>query len=184
MAGTYTQTTLSVDVSGEKEDLLTLLADQRAMFLMTMRDLTDEQARQRTTVSELTLGGLLKHVVKVTAGIARELTERDENAEVDLTELGDAYELRADETLDQWRQAYDEATATLERVVAEMDDLSELIPQATAPWAPERQWWAARKMVLHLLREVAHHSGHADIIREALDGQTTMAALTEGQDWG
>ncbi len=38
-------------------------------------------------------------------------------------------------------------------------------------------------MILHLLRETSHHCGHADIIREALDGQTTMGAISEGQDW-
>ncbi|MBM9467375.1 DUF664 domain-containing protein [Nakamurella sp. YIM 132084] len=49
----------------------------------------------------------------------------------------------------------------------------------TAPWAPERQWWSARHIVLHLLRDTAHHAGHADIIRESLDGGNTTQALAE-----
>ncbi|MFW0793400.1 DUF664 domain-containing protein [Gordonia sp. CPCC 205515] len=180
MAGTYTPVTLTVEVTSEREDILTLLNDQRAMFLVPMRGLTEEQARLKTTVSDLTLGGLLKHVTLVTQNIADEIHKRDENATVDLESLGDAYVLTDDETVDQWLTAYAEAGAAIERLVAEADSLDDLIPQATAPWAPERQWWPIRKMILHLLREIAHHSGHADILREALDGQTTMAALYDG----
>lgn len=177
MAGTYTPATLSVDVTGEKDDLLTLLADQRAMFLVTLRGITDEQARQRTTVSELTLGGLLKHLAKGDRGTVNELVARDENATFDLSEIDGAYELRDDETVAQWLAEYESAAADLEAYVAAVDSLDDLIPQPTAPWAPERVWWSVRRVVLHKLRETAHHSGHADIIREALDGQTTMAAL-------
>lgn len=74
------------------------------------------------------------------------------------------------------------AGVELERYVADPDGLDDPIPQPTAPWAPERVVWSARRVLLHVLREVAHHCGHADIVREALDGQTTMGALTEGMD--
>ena len=62
MAGTYTAAEVSVDVTGEKADLLVLLADQRALFRVTLQGITEAQARQQTTVSTLTLGGLLKHL--------------------------------------------------------------------------------------------------------------------------
>ncbi|NED59838.1 DUF664 domain-containing protein, partial [Streptomyces sp. SID10244] len=81
------------------------------------------------------------------------------------------------ETLAGWLDEYDRAAAELDEYVAEVGGLDELIPQPTAPWQPEREWWTIRKMMLHKLRETAHHSGHADIIREALDGQSTMGAL-------
>src|ERR1700753_415057 len=48
--------------AGERADLLAALAKQRYFQRHTVRDLTDEQARRRTTASELTLGGLIKHV--------------------------------------------------------------------------------------------------------------------------
>jgi Protein of unknown function (DUF664) len=51
-----------VTTTGERGDLLASLARHRQFLRYTVRDLTDEQARQRTTVSELTLGGLIKHV--------------------------------------------------------------------------------------------------------------------------
>ena len=49
----------------ERADLLAALAKARHFLRFTTRDITDEQARQRTTVSQLTLGGLIKHVTAV-----------------------------------------------------------------------------------------------------------------------
>src|SRR5215469_304517 len=57
--------TASDTLSQERQDLLTGLAKARHFLRFTTRDITDEQARQRTTVSELTLGGLIKHVTAV-----------------------------------------------------------------------------------------------------------------------
>ena len=51
-----------VTMTGERADLLESLRRHRDFLRFTVRDITDEQARQRTTVSELTLGGLIKHV--------------------------------------------------------------------------------------------------------------------------
>jgi hypothetical protein len=183
MAGTYTAVTLTVPVSGEKADILTLLSDQRALLKVTARNLTDEQARSRSTVSELSIGGLIKHLARGERGHAQTIRERDENAEFDMSEVADAYSLDDDETLEYWINEYDRAAADYDRAIAEVASLDELIPQATAPWQPEREWWTVRKMALHLLRETAHHCGHADIIREALDGQSTMAAISEPSEW-
>ncbi|MDL9935422.1 DinB family protein [Gordonia sp. ABSL1-1] len=180
---TYTEITLPFEVTGEKKDLLTLLADQRALVRITARNLTDEQARQRTTVSELSLGGLIKHLAWGEINTLKVLTERDENAELDMAALSHNYELLPEETLQDWLDEYERAAAELDAYIAGLDNLDDLIPQPTAPWAPERQWYTVRTMMLGKLRETAHHSGHADIIREALDGQSTMAAISEGQSW-
>lgn len=182
MANTYTAVELSVDVDGEKKELLTLLADQRALLRITARNLTEEQARALPTVSELSIGGLLKHVALVERNHVRTITERDENAQFDMSDAENGYVLRDDESLQGWLDEYATIAAEYEKLIA-ATDLDDSIPQATAPWAPEREWLTVRTMALHLLRETAHHSGHADIIRETLDGQTTMSALSEGQDW-
>ncbi|MBB6419180.1 hypothetical protein HDC93_004782 [Streptomyces sp. AK010] len=50
--------------SSEKADLPAAFAEQRALLLLTVQGLTDAQAAQRTTVSELTLGGVLKHLAQ------------------------------------------------------------------------------------------------------------------------
>ena len=179
MAGTYTAVTLSVDVTGEKSDLLTLLTDQREMFLITVAGLSNDQARERSTVSELTLGGLLKHLAQVERATTASIIARDENSVFDPEGMTDAYTFGADDSVEDAIAEYRAAAADFDRLIAE-SDLDDLIPQATAPWQPDREWWTIRKMALHLLRETAHHSGHADIIRESLDGQTTMEALFSG----
>src|ERR1022692_1272340 len=61
---------------GERADLLTALAKQRHFLRFTTRGLTDEQAAQRTTVSELCLGGLVKHVTAVEQGWVGFIMER------------------------------------------------------------------------------------------------------------
>ncbi|TYQ09971.1 UNVERIFIED_ORG: uncharacterized protein DUF664 [Gordonia westfalica J30] len=180
---TYTTPELSVDVTGEKHELLTLLQDQRNMLKVTARNLSDEQARKQTTVSTLTIGALIKHLANGEENAAKVITERDEHAEFDMSRATTEYELTEGETLAGWLEAYDRNAATLDRVIADAESLDELIPQPTAPWAPEREWSTIRTMLLHLLRETSHHCGHADIIREALDGQTTMGAISEGQGW-
>jgi Protein of unknown function (DUF664) len=51
-----------IAMTGERADLAQALAKQRHFLRFTVRDLTDEQAAQRTTASELCLGGVIKHV--------------------------------------------------------------------------------------------------------------------------
>jgi uncharacterized damage-inducible protein DinB len=176
MAGTYTSVSLSVDVTGEKLDLITILTDQVQMLEITAKGLTDDQARERTTASELTLGSLIKHVATVIRGNIAMLEERDENSAIDMSGLDEAFSFGPDQSIEHWVGELHAAGEALAQYVATVE-LDDMIPQPTAPWAPERVWMSARQVLLHLLREIAHHSGHADIIREALDGQTTMGAL-------
>lgn len=180
---TYTSTELSVDVTGEKRDLLILLQDQRNMLKITARNLSDDDARKQSTVSTLTIGALIKHLAHGEENAARVITERDENAEFDMSQAMTEYVMTDDETLAGWLAEYDRGAAEFDRVIADAESLDELIPQPTAPWQPEREWLSIRAMIIHLIRETAHHCGHADIIREALDGQTTMGAISEGQEW-
>jgi hypothetical protein len=60
-----TTPTTDATVTGERADLLETLAKHRFFLRFTTRDLSDEQAAQRTTVSQLCLGGLVKHVTRV-----------------------------------------------------------------------------------------------------------------------
>lgn len=180
---TYTPVNLTVDVTGEKEDLLTLLADQRGMLKVTVRNLSQEDARKQTTASDLTLGALLKHVAHGEAQCCKVIEERDENSVFDMSSAAEEYVFTADDSLAYWLAEYDRAAARFEGIIAAAESLDEMIPQPTAPWAPEREWNSLRTMIANRLRETAHHCGHADIIREALDGQTTMAAISEGQSW-
>ncbi|MGY1865283.1 MULTISPECIES: mycothiol transferase [Nocardia] len=159
----------------EREDLIAMLADQRALFRITLRGVDDEQARRRTTVSELTLGGLLHHLVNCERHWTSVIVQRDENAELDVSKFGGEYVMAAEETVAGLLDTWDEVAAATAELIRSVDSLDSSIPTPTAPWTPERIWQSVRYTVLHILREIAHHSGHADIIREALDGANSTA---------
>ncbi len=64
--------------------------------------------------------------------------------------------------------------AATDELVRTLPDLDAAHPLPQAPWWPEGGSWSARRALLHIVAETAQHAGHADIIREALDGQKTM----------
>ncbi|WP_063059222.1 DinB family protein [Nocardia sienata] len=161
--------------SREREDLIQLLDEQREMFRITLRGIDDEQARQRTTASELTLGGLLHHIIRCEREWTTVLVERDENAEQKLEDYEGEYIIGDDETVAGLLAEWERVAANTAELVRAVDDLDASIPTPTNPWVPGRVWWSARFLILHILREIAHHSGHADIIREQLDGANTTA---------
>ena len=181
-SGTTTDTTTA---TGERADLLETLAAHRYFLRHTVRGLTDDQARQRTTASELTLGGLLKHVTLNERGWIRTITEADPEAEFDMAGAEHAYELTDDETFEQWLEEFAQQAEATDAFIREVPGLDAMIPLPTAPWAPQREYQSVRRILLHMFRETAHHSGHADLIREELDGgNTTMQmARDAGMTW-
>jgi hypothetical protein len=58
--------------------------------------------------------------------------------------------------------------------VATLPDLDASHPLPQAPWFEPGAHWSARRTLLHILAETSQHAGHADILREAIDGQKTM----------
>ncbi|TQM29223.1 DUF664 domain-containing protein [Nocardia bhagyanarayanae] len=157
----------------EREDLIAMLADQRELFRITVCGIDDEQARKRTTVSELTLGGLLHHLINCERHWTSVIATRDEHAELDVSKFAGEYVMAPDETVQGLLDTWDEVAAATAELIRTVDGLDTSIPTPTAPWTPERIWQTVRFTILHILREIAHHSGHADIIREALDGQNS-----------
>lgn len=154
----------------EREDLISILANQRDLFRITVRGIDDEQARRRTTASELTLGGLLHHLISCERHWTTVLIERDETAALDPAQFDGEYVMAEGETVAGLLAEWDEVAAATAELIRTVDSLDTSVPTPTAPWSPERIWWTVRYTLLHILREIAHHSGHADIIREELDG--------------
>ncbi|WP_433627071.1 DinB family protein [Nocardia sp. CA-120079] len=160
-------------IDQEREDLILALDSQRELFRITLRGLDEQQARQRTTVSELTLGGLLHHVVNCERHWTKVIVERDETAKQELAEFEGEYSMAPDDTVAGLLATWDEVAEATAKLIRTEPDLSTSIPTPTTPWTPDRVWWTVRFTLLHVLREITHHSGHADIIREALDGANT-----------
>ena len=173
--------------TGERADLVQALGRHRDLLRFAVRNLTEEQARQRTTVSELTLGGLVKHVADTEAQWATFMVEGSgsapdfdwasidwANPPAELAAYADSHRLRDDETLDGQLARYAEIARHTDDLVMRLDlDTAHDLPKA--PWFEPGARWSVRRAVLHTLAETSQHAGHADIIRESLDGQQTMA---------
>jgi uncharacterized damage-inducible protein DinB len=157
----------------EHDELLYMLNDQRKMVRIAMHGLSAADAVKRTTVSELTLGGVLKHLTRGERGYTHILTERPGMPEGMLDTGQYVWEGGSFEEL---LAAYVEAGRATDEAVRAAD-LDELVAMPSAPWDPEPEPWPIRRIVLRVFQETAHHSGHADIIREALDGASTTAQL-------
>ncbi|MFF0160136.1 DinB family protein [Streptomyces sp. NPDC005263] len=165
----------------ERTDLLEALAKQRHFLRFTTRDLTDEQAGQRTTASELCLGGLIKHVTSVERNWV-DFIQNGPSAMGDFTAMTEAdWARRADEfrmlpgeTLAGVLAAYAETADRTDELVAALPDLDAAHPLPKAPWFEAEAQWSARRVLLHIIAETAQHAGHADIIRESLDGAKSM----------
>jgi uncharacterized damage-inducible protein DinB len=171
----------ATELDAERSDLLAMLATHRQFLRHTTRDLTDEQARARTTVSELTLGGLIKHVTDVERGWTQfivdgpsALGDASAMTEADWAKRANEFRLLDGETLAGVLDAYEATAAATTELVAALPDLDATQPLPIAPWFAPSERWSARRALLHIITETAQHSGHADIIRESLDGQKTM----------
>jgi hypothetical protein len=168
-------------LTGERADLLATLAHARRFLRFTARDLSDEQARQRTTASELTIGGLIKHVTAVERNWAKFIIEGpsampDFSAmtEADYVAWADGFRLLPAETLASALAEYEEVAGHTDELVASLPDLDASHPLPSAPWNPPDARQSARRTLLHIAAETAQHAGHADIIRESLDGAKSM----------
>lgn len=85
-----------------------------------------------------------------------------------------SFDLLPDETLAGVLADYDEVAARTDELVATLPDLDAAWPLPQAPWFEAGASWSARRVLAHILAETAQHAGHADILREAIDGQKTM----------
>jgi uncharacterized damage-inducible protein DinB len=165
----------------EREDLLSELGQSRYFLRHTTRDLTDEQASRRTTVSELTLGGLIKHVAATEAHWAGFIVNGPSPAddfsamtEDDFARRADGFRLLPGETLAGVLEHYAAVAARTDDLVRTLPDLNASHPLPAAPWFPPGTRWTARRVLIHVVAETTQHAGHADIIREALDGAKSM----------
>ncbi|GAA3495993.1 DinB family protein [Streptomyces prasinosporus] len=140
-----------------------------------MRGVDDAQARRRTTVSELTLGGIVRHLAQCEEAWTRIVVEGDGEAPEGMLDM-EQYRMGEAHTLAGLLERYAAAARGTEEAVRDVTDLGRRVPLPVTPWSPpERQFWSVRRILLHLIRETAQHAGHADIVREALDGANTTA---------
>ena len=164
-----------MSLSPERADLLESLGRHRGFLLFTVRGLTDEQAALRPTASALCLGGLIRHVAATERGwmaFASGGAPSMEKANADLDWLT-GFQMPPGATLAEVVADLDATAASTEALVATLD-LDATHPLPSAPWFESGATWSVRRVILHLLAEMSQHAGHADILRESIDGQKTM----------
>lgn len=138
------------------------LAEQRALLLITARDITDAQAAKRTTVSELTLSGIVKHLTRGEQVWTRIMVKGDGELPEGMLDL-EQYRMAEGETLAELLEQYRSPplTAPTSPWLPCRTDWS--VPLPKTPWSPpETVHWSARRILLHLIRETAQHAGHAE----------------------
>ena len=163
----------------EIDDLVSSLQRQRFFLTNTARELTDDQARTRPTVSALSIGGLFKHVGLV----ERQWVEFIRIGPDAMSGFGDpatmaawvdAFSMSPQESLADVLGGYRAVAERTDEFVRGIPDLDATQPLPRAPWFEPGAVWSARKVVLHLIGEISQHAGHADIIRESIDGARSM----------
>ena len=161
-------------VADEPDALLTFLAQERYVLRLSAYGLTEQQVRLRSTASDLSIGSLLEHITTVERSWAAALAGSSSDAQTD--EPG---------TVTDLLRRYEDATAATDAVVATFPDLGQPVPVPPGTrWAPpDVDGWSVRWVLLHLIHETARHAGHADIIRESIDGATTFPLMAAAEGW-
>ena len=164
--------------STERTELISALAKQRQFLRQTVQGLNDEQITRRTTPSELCLGGVIKHVAFVETNwlnfIEQGPSAVDSSTPTATEEHANSFRVLPGETLDLLLDRYDQVGQRTQKLVVNLPSLDDSQPFPAAPWFEPGARWSARTVLLHILAETAQHSGHADVIREGLDGAKTM----------
>ncbi|WP_424213066.1 DinB family protein [Streptomyces sp. BI20] len=169
----------------EREALLAFVEAQRGGLRRAVLGLGEEQAASRPSASELSLSGLLKHAAECELNWLRMAQGRPNERQEGGQSWEDGFRLIDGETIPSVLEFWADVAAQTAAFTAE-SDLNGTFALPPAPWFPKDGKVSVRWMLLHLVEEFARHAGHADIIRESLDGKGAwdLLALETGQTWG
>jgi Protein of unknown function (DUF664) len=170
-------------VANEREGLLGYLGHQRLVLRTAAYGLTDDQARATPTPSTLSVGGLIKHAGFVERIWMNNVLQRESPSGRDAYQ--ENFQMLPSETLPGVIDGYGQAGAETDAVIAAISDLGKPVPVPKgSPWYPDDlEGWSVRWVLLHLISETARHAGHADIIREAIDGATAFPLMAAAEGW-
>jgi uncharacterized damage-inducible protein DinB len=169
----------------ERDQLLAVLAQQRYQLRLTAYGLTDEQAREEHGPSGLSVGGLVKHVTSTEASWIDTVLGHEPDFEAAQRAYEAGFVMGADETLTELFVRYDDVARRTEAEIAAVPDLLHRVPVPQGvPWYPDDvDAWTVRWVLLHLVQETARHTGHADIVRELVDGATAFPLMAAAEHW-
>jgi uncharacterized damage-inducible protein DinB len=169
-------------IQNEHEGLLVFLQHQREALRNATYGLSENQARLTPTSSELSLAGLVKHLTDAERG----WTDRIRGVPPSDTAFEDymaSFVLTEDETLVAVIAEYEATCARTDAAIGQIDDLGRRVRLPVAPWFPDPEECTVRWILFHLIEETARHAGHADIIRETLDGALSGPLMAAVEKW-
>jgi len=174
-------------VKDPKETLVEYLQSARDAMVWKVEGLSDYDARRPLTPTGTNLLGLVKHLASVELGYFGDTFGRPSGIELpwhaDDADPNDDLYLTPDETrewvLDLYRTAWAHAAVTFEQC--------ELDTEGRVPWWGDRADVTLHQILVHMVAETHRHAGHADILREGLDGATGRRPgdlnMDESYDW-
>jgi uncharacterized damage-inducible protein DinB len=170
-------------LSDERELLLAYVEQHRDGIRHAAFGLTDEQARLTPTAGALSIGGLVTHVTAMERSWVDLILQRPA-AGTDEAGYADGFTLAADRTLADALAGLDAVAAeTAAAVRATTLDAAVPVPRGV-PWFPDDvEAWSVRWVLLHLIEEIGRHAGHADIVRESIDGATMYELMAAAEGW-
>lgn len=181
-------------VGDERESLIAYLDQQRGAFVSVSYGLTEEQIRLTPTAGTLSIGGLIKHVASCEHGWTERMAAApdapappDTSVAEQARSWGDDFRVTDEDSLEGLLAAL-AAQGDVTREVLRRADLGAAVPvPRDAPWFPrDVEAWSVRWVAMHLVEELARHAGHADIVRESIDGATMyelVAARAAREGW-
>ncbi|MBB3676375.1 DinB family protein [Modestobacter versicolor] len=150
----------------EATQLLRFLDVQRQGLRAAVSGLTEEQARSTPTASSMSLAALLKHVTAVERRwVVAAIADRPEGL-WPVEDWDAEWQLQPGDTVEELLAGFAAAAEETAEVVAGVPDLGAPCRQ------PDSAEFSVRWVLLHLVEEHARHAGHADVIREQIDGRT------------
>ena len=158
----------------EREMLEEWLDYHRATLEMKCEGLSPEQLRLRAVPpSSLSLLGLVRHMAEVERSWFRRTFRgedappfyySDEDPDGDFDNLDSA---EPDEVFSTWH-----AECNYAREVCKAASLDDVVPNKRDPQIDPREGFSMRWILTHMIEEYARHNGHADLLRESIDGAT------------
>ncbi|MFE5654940.1 DinB family protein [Streptomyces sp. NPDC056517] len=165
----------------ERGALLNFVEAQRAAIRRSVLGLTEEQAASRPSASELSLSGLLKHVAEVELNWLRLARQQPNERQRSQETWGEGFRLVDEETIPEIVEFWAGVAKETEEYIRSVPSLDDTFPLPKAPWFPEDGRVSVRWMLLHLVQEAGRHAGHADVIRESLDGKGSFDLIAAEQ---
>ncbi|MFE9722429.1 DinB family protein [Streptomyces sp. NPDC005794] len=174
-------THVPAEASGdERGALLAFVEAQRGAIRRSVLGLTEEQAASRPGVSELSLSGLLKHVAETELNWLRMAQQRPNEKARNAETWADSFRLVGDETVPQMLEFWAKVASETEAfILDDVDSMNDTFPLPPAPWFPENERCSMRWLLVHLVEEIGRHAGHADMLREAVDGKKAFDLVAE-----